>query len=130
MLDFEKTLDQLGGLTLLKFFPADPGARLELAKLVSRMAANEDQVDWLVNRVLALCNEWPGPLVLRQVFCSKFRPADGISVGGTEAFPDGVPSERRIEAAPLPALPVGHVASADKELDDQVKKLAQLKRLQ
>jgi hypothetical protein len=127
MLNFEKTLDQLAGLTLLRFFPSDPGARLELAKLVSRMAATEDQVDWLVQRTLALCSEWPGPLVLRQILCSKFKPADGISAGGSPMFPDGVPSEKRIDAPTFPALPPGHVASVDRGLDNAVKMLADVK---
>jgi hypothetical protein len=124
MLNFEKTLDMLGGLTLLKFFPSDPGARLELAKLVARMASTEQQVEWLVQRTVALCNEWPGPLGLRQIFCSKFKPADGIEAGGTAMFPDGPPSEKQIDPAPLLALPPGHVASADRALENSVRLLA------
>jgi hypothetical protein len=128
MLNFESTLDQLAGLTLLRYFPADAGARLELAKLVARMASNEQQVDWLVQRTLALCGEWPGPLGLRQIFCSKFKPADGIEAGGTTMFPDGPPSEKKIEASPLPALPPGS-GSIDRQLDSAVKLLARSKDL-
>jgi carbohydrate-binding DOMON domain-containing protein len=127
MLNFEKTLDMLGGLTLLKFFPSDPGARLELAKLVGRMASNEAQVEWLVQRTTALCNEWPGPLALRQIFCSKFKPADGIEAGGTSMFPDGPPSEQKIEAPSLPALPAGHVATVDAGYDRAIRLLAAAK---
>ncbi len=129
MLDFEKVLDMLGGLTLLKFFPADVAARLELAKLVGRMAANEAQVEWLVQRLLAVCNEWPGPLVLRQIFCGKFKPQDGIEAGSTGMFPDGPPSER-IESPALPmGLPPGHIVSSDKHIDDSVRELAVVKDL-
>ncbi len=32
MLDFERVADLLSGLTLMRYFPADDGARLELAK--------------------------------------------------------------------------------------------------
>lgn len=119
-----------GELTLLRFFPGDQCARTALFLLVGRMCSNEDQVRWLVQRTLALCNEWPGPLVFRQILCSKFRPADGINAGSTEAFPEGVPSERRIDSPARIPLPPGHVASADKELDDAVRELAQWKRLQ
>jgi hypothetical protein len=38
MLDTPRVLELLGGLTLLNFFPSDVGSRLELAKLVGRMA--------------------------------------------------------------------------------------------
>ena len=129
MLDFERVLDMLGGLTLLKFFPADPGARLELAKLVGRMATTEAQVEWLVQRVLSLCNEWPGPMVLRQIFCSKFKPTDGIEAGATASFPEGPPSERRIEAIPMISLPADREVTVDLDLNTAVRDLAKLKRL-
>ena len=129
MLNFEKTLDMLGGLTLMKFFPSDPGARLELAKLVARMVSTEDQVEWLVQRTLALCNEWPGPVGLRQILCSRFKPADGIGAGSTSMFPDGLPSEKQIEAPPLLALPPGHVATVDPGYDRSIRLLAAAKDL-
>jgi len=111
-------------LTLLRFFPADENGRAALVALVGRMCSTEDQVRWLVQRTLALCNEWPGPVGLRQVLCSKFKPTDGIAAGGTSIFPDGVPSERRIDPAPLPALPPGHVATVDAGYDRSIRLLA------
>jgi hypothetical protein len=129
MLDTPRVLELLGGLTLLNFFPSDVGSRLELAKLVGRMAASEDQVEWLVHRTLGLCNEWPGPLVLRQIFCARFRPQDGIEAGSTAAFPDGPPPERRIEAPSYAQLPPGRKVSADPELDRLVCELARGKDL-
>jgi hypothetical protein len=107
MLDIEKVFEILGGLTLLKFFPTEPAARVELAKLVGQMATTHEQVEWLVARTIALCNEWPGPRTLRQIFCSKFKPRDGIEAGPTEIFPEGVPSERPIQSSVRPALPPG-----------------------
>lgn len=140
MLKFERTLEQLSGLGLLRFFPADADTRLELAKLVARMASNEDQVDWLVQRVIALCNEWPGPRVLRQIFCAKFKPADGLEVGSTEMFPDGPPNEvggteclavRELQAqnGPIMALPPGRKVTADESLDLAVLKLASNRKM-
>jgi hypothetical protein len=117
-------------LTLLRFFPADEDGRAALVKLIGRMCSNEDQVSWLVQRVLSKCNEWPGPLVLRQFLCSKYKPADGIEAGGTSMFPDGIPSERRIDAPSLNLLPPGRTVSADKELEFAVLDLAKRKRLQ
>jgi hypothetical protein len=114
-------------LTLLRFFPADENGRAALVALVGRMCSTEDQVRWLVKRTLALCNEWPGPVGLRQVLCSRFKPADGINAGGTVAFPDGVPSEKQIEAPPLLALPPGHVATVDAGYDRAIRLLAAVK---
>jgi hypothetical protein len=120
MLDFDTVNGLLSELTLLKFFPSETPARIALAKLVAGMASTHEQVEWLVTRTLSLCNEWPGPKVLRQIFCSKFKPADGISVGPTEMFPDGLPPERPIQPPARPALPPGHVATFDAVLDKAV----------
>src|ERR1019366_8314517 len=116
-----------GELTLLRFFPSDEDAKTCLFLLVGRMCSNEDQVRWLVQRTMAICNEWPGPVGLRQVLCSKFKPADGIEAGSTAMFPDGPPSERRIDPPALLALPPGHVVSMDRHLDNAVKMLADIK---
>ena len=107
MLDFEKVLDILDGLVPLKFYPSEPAGRLAVAKLVGQMATTHEQVEWLVARTIALFDEWPGPKTLRQIFCSRFKPADGIEVSTSTSFPDGVPSERPIQAPVRPALPPG-----------------------
>jgi hypothetical protein len=106
-MDPKKVLDLLGGFTLLKFFPSEPAARLELVNLVLRMAVTYEQIQWLVTRTMSLCNEWPGPLVLRQIFCSRFKPRDGIEAGATQMFPEGLPPESR--PARTIALPPGEV---------------------
>ncbi len=129
MLDFDTVNGLLSELTLLKFFPSETPARIALAKLVAGMASTHEQVEWLVARTLSLCNEWPGPKVLRQIFCSKFKPADGVSVGPTEMFPDGLPPERPIQPPMRPALPPGHVATLDANLDKQLQVVAAEKDL-
>ena len=129
MLDFEKVLDLLDGLILLKFYPSEPAGRLAIAKLVGQMATTHEQVEWLVTRTVQLCNEWPGPLALRQIFCRKYKPADGIEVTCTELFPDGVPYERPIQPPAMKPLPPGHVATVDAGLDKAVQKVAAEKDL-
>ena len=116
MLDLEEVFNLLSELTLLKFFPPEPAARVALAKLVAQMATTHAQVEWLVARTVLLCNEWPGPRTLRQIFCSKFKPRDGIEAGPTEMFPEGVPSEHPVQEITMPALPPG--------MEKHVKKLA------
>jgi hypothetical protein len=91
MMDFERVVDLLSGLTILRFFPADPGGRLEISKMVAEMCSSEEEVAWLVTRTRNVCNEWLGPLVLRQIFCSRYKPRDGQVVHSSEAFPDGIP---------------------------------------
>src|SRR5438552_3384694 len=117
-MNFEDIADIVGELTSLKFFPGDAAGRLAVMKLIAKMAANQDQVEWLVNRTLQLFDEWRGPRTLRMVFFKK-KPLDGIDICGfTEQYPEGIPDEKRIEAPPLPRLPPGHKFSADQELED------------
>jgi hypothetical protein len=82
------------------------------------MATEEAQVEWLVQRAVSLYAEWPGAREIRACFCSKFRPADGLSVGST-VYLDGIPSEKRIDPPALLALPPGHVVllAAAKDLN-------------
>ena len=82
-------------LTMLKFFPSDDEARLGIVLMIGRMAEKEEQVRWLVQRVLALYNEWPGPGEVRAVYCSRFRPEDGITAYSTVYRPHPIGSAPR-----------------------------------
>ncbi len=88
----EKVLQYIGGLSAMKFFPSDVEARVAIAEQFALFARSESEVQWVIRRVLALYREWPGVYELRAVYCSKWKPKDGI-----EAFSavhvDGIPSE-------------------------------------
>jgi hypothetical protein len=124
----ETIAELCAGLTVLKFFPTDPGGRAEVMLLIGRMAHNEGQVKWLVQRLLDLYDEWPGPRTLRAVFCHKYKPADGkdLRTAICPGYPEGLPSEK--PEPPMLALPPGHVASADPELEAMVGTAVQLSR--
>jgi hypothetical protein len=92
--------DIMSELTLLKYFPGDPGARIALVGMVCRMASDETQVRWLVDRMFRLYNEWPGHMELRACFCSKFRPRDGVNAH-SEIYRDGIPSENGYDPTAL-----------------------------
>jgi hypothetical protein len=122
----------LGGLAILKFFPSDDQARTAIFNLVCSMATTEDQVRWLVKRTVALHNEWPGPKELRAVFCSKFKPRDGVEAH-SQIYLEGIPSEKP-EALTLPvggqkALPSGAEISAAPTLGIAIRDLARAKDL-
>lgn len=120
-----KVAEILEELTMLKFFPAGDYARMGILKLVCDMCETEDQVRWLVKRTIALHNEWPGPKELRAVFCSRHKPKDGINAY-SEIFIDGVPPEKlpALSSGEQLALPPGHVATADVDLDRKIQRAA------
>ena len=113
-------------LAVLKFFPANnESVLLALVRLVSEMCHDEGEVRWLIDRMTSgLYGEWPGPAEMRACFCSRFRPRDGIEAYST-VYLDGIPSEKKsrlaIETkAPL-ALPEGHSATADSNIETAIR---------
>lgn len=65
-------------LSALKFYPSEVDARLEIADMLQRMVPTADQLEWLVRTMVDRIGEWPGPREMRAVFCTRFRPMDGI----------------------------------------------------
>lgn len=124
MVNVAKAGELLASLALMKFFPADKEARTALVGMVCEMAADDEQVRWLVRRMLALYNEWPGPRELRACFCARYKPRDGIEAR-SEKFLEGIPPERK--PAPVLALPPGPQMTATREIDAAVGALAPAK---
>ena len=123
----------LAKLTALKFFPTEPGARRAILEIVVAMAGSESQVEWLVNRMLSIYNEWPGPREMRACFCCRFLPADGINAY-SERFGGDLPDwpadptvlvRPQIGDARVLALPLG-ASSADSGLAQAVQDLGQV----
>jgi len=127
-MDFDRVAKAVASLKLMKFFPGDEDACLALVTDFGEMAENEEQIEWLVRRVRNLYSEWPGIHELRAVFCSRFKPKDGINAYSTQ-FLDGVPPERPAIPAIRPALPPGHRSSVDTSLETAIQDLANRKKL-
>jgi hypothetical protein len=109
-IDIKQASRSLARLAVLRYFPADDTVRAEIVALACRMAATNEQIDWLADRCADLWNEWQGPQEMRAVFCSKFRPADGREEFSQLAqFADGIPSEK--ESASYVMLGAGKAAA-------------------
>lgn len=123
-MNFESISEIAADLMALKFFPPDDAGRLAVMKLIGQMATDEDQVRWLVERTLELCDEWPGPRTFRAIFCKRYRPAHGqdLRIFRSEQFPEGIPNETPADSAPL-RLPPGAEVSAAPKLEAATKSL-------
>lgn len=73
----------IANLSICKFFPADAAARAAIRMFLVRICPDAEALDWLVRTVMNRIGEWPGPLELRAILCTKFRPADGIEADST-----------------------------------------------
>jgi hypothetical protein len=74
----DQITNAVAALGALSFFPSDAPARAAIMQLIQRMVPTVAQLDWLVSTMLNRVGEWKGPKELRGVFCSRFKPADGI----------------------------------------------------
>jgi len=100
---------QLGALL---FFPSDPSAREAVMEVLERMVGTSEQLEWLVRTMIDEVGEWKGPKELRGVFCTRFRPLDGIEAhcGAGRFSAEAIESRAAIEAAELRKLPVPSLA--------------------
>ncbi len=67
----QKAVDRL---SLIRFFPADPGARAVLMEELGGMCESDEQAEWLSQRATEQCDEWPGMKGLWQIYFTKFPP--------------------------------------------------------
>lgn len=90
------TVDEIvpiaNGMAAMKFYPGDIDARIAIAEELAYMAKNEEQIRFVVRRALGLYSEWPGIREIRALFCSRYRPADGVECGST-VYLDGIPAD-------------------------------------
>jgi len=121
IMNVPRIMKAIASLKLMKFFPGDEDACLALADDLAAMATTEEQIEWTVRRVRNLYSEWPGIHEVRAVFCSRFKPRDGINAYSAQ-FIDGVPPERAVPEPAPRALPPGHV-TADVELNAAVQEV-------
>jgi len=111
-------------LSVLPYFPSEDPARAVIVKLLMRMCDRTEHLEWLVERTIDLWSQWQGPRELRAIYCSKFKPADGLEATST-IYPNGiVPGEKPLPVYKAPALPPGATVSADKLLDAGVVETA------
>ena len=130
MMDPVKVLEMVAELRVLRFFPNDEAVMTAIVRLCGSMCADETQVRWLISRMTSgIYETWPGAMEMRACYCNRYKPKDGINAYST-VFPDGLPMDptappRLIEAPKLEALPPGEPETADPELEESFRRLAE-----
>ena len=84
----------------MSWFPDGAGAKAALMGVLGKMCHDDASIVWLAETTAALHGKWPGLGEVRAIYCSRFRPKDGIEIYST-VYPDGIPSQ--CERAQLPA---------------------------
>jgi len=103
------------------------GKALVVDALMS-MCATADDAWWVARRATVLYTRWCGVPGLRQILCARSVPKDGLEVSYSEAYPEGIPSERPALQEALPLLGPGKV-SGDAQIDTAVQRAAEATQL-
>lgn len=78
MITAKQASESVARLAILTHFPGEAIARAELASMLIRMVSEPRQLEWLVTAFVDHIGAWHGPREMRAVFCTRFKPADGI----------------------------------------------------
>lgn len=65
-------------LSTLRYFPADDLTKRAVMSQIMRYCDRSDGLSWLVSQLVNRVGQWPGPAEVRGLYCSRFKPADGI----------------------------------------------------
>jgi len=120
-------------LGAIPFFPSAPEAQTMIANEIASLCHSSTEAFWLVQRMLALYNRWPGSREMRMVFCQRYRPLSGLDAAqlswSSETYPEGIPSEKPQPTQALKTLPAGRDVSASPSIEAAVIELAKAKRM-
>jgi len=102
----EKIAECVGRLSLLKFFPTNPHAIAELARIINEVCANDTEGARLADRLLREHDQWPGPMELRRSYwvhiasgkaCDRCKQYPGWVLSGSDTVPCSCPAGRRAQ---------------------------------
>jgi hypothetical protein len=71
----------LAQLSMLRYFPSGESSEMAqeaIVGLLRRLCGTREQLAWLVSEMVNHVGTWPGPAEVRGLFCSRYKPADGI----------------------------------------------------
>ena len=96
MLNLDEVMNVVGRFAAMKFYPSgNPEVAIAVAEELAERSHDIEEIRWTVKRVVKLYPEWPGINEVRAVYCSRWRPFDGVEAfSSNPRFCDGIPSER------------------------------------
>ena len=118
----------LADFSMCPYFPADPATQAAVGVFLARICPHREALEWLVLTFINRVGKWQGPVELRGVLATRYRPADGVEAYSTIA---GFTSEES-EAAQFEQhqqikqggwLPEGERPSEMELIDRQLRKL-------
>lgn len=76
------TPEQLNGATeelrAIPYFPTADAATIAIAIAIGKFVDDVSRLRWLIDTAVSSMREWKGVAEMRGLYCTHFRPADGI----------------------------------------------------
>lgn len=126
--DIGNAVDELGAIP---FFPTGVGAKTAVMRSLSSFVRERHHLRWLIDAALNGMREWKGIAELRALYCTRWKPLDGVE-GGSCSIQGYTPADcemAHIEAPKQKFLP----APQDSKITDgdrlSIVKLAEKKRI-
>jgi hypothetical protein len=67
-------------LSLIKYFPTGIDQQKAITIFLRGLCGNAEGLNWLVRELVNHMTEWPSPAEIRGIYCSRFKPADGVEL--------------------------------------------------
>jgi hypothetical protein len=80
----EAIIDAVMALSMIPFAPQKPDQHEQLMIALAAFADKPDALKWTVGIAVANWHQWLGIAELRGIYCSRFKPADGIEADAME----------------------------------------------
>jgi hypothetical protein len=68
----------IASMSILKYFPMDEIQHRVMADFLRKLCGHVEGLSWLVSQLVNRVGEWPGPAQVRGIYCTRFKPKDGI----------------------------------------------------
>ena len=113
-------------LAAIPYFPQGAGAKLAIAVQLGRFVDNNQKLRWLVDSAVNAMKEWKGVAELRGLYCTRYKPSDGIeadcSLAGHTPEEGEMQYAQQIYSSPYKELATGA------PFESEIKQLADRKK--
>lgn len=83
------TPEQLNGATeelrAIPYFPTADAATIAIAIAIGKFVDDVYRLRWLIDTAVSSMREWKGVAEMRGLYCTRFKPADGVEANCTVA---------------------------------------------
>ena len=89
-------------LAAIPYFPQSAGAKVAIGAHIGKFVSDSKKLRWLIDSAIVAMGEWRGIPELRGLYCTRYKPADGVE--GICTLAGYSPEELEMAPAYRPAI--------------------------